>query len=178
MCYNLVIGKKHSKMYNKIKVEMGGIVLIITKEEMIKKYASNEFEKNYIAELGDEVYEQVADTIDFMEGDGNYENISFNEILEQALVVCVHTYDFVTFNLIEEKLPNASYTVLHYKEAKSDWDIKMDNKGDVSVAISMSDEHYIIMSLLETLEELTDYMFEQGVANNVTFVNNTTGATY
>lgn len=149
-----------------------------TREEMIEKYATNKFEKSYIQNLGEDAFNQTSEVINFMEGDWETDEMSFQTILEQSLTDCVMVYDFITQDMLEERFPNVNYTVLHSNEANSDWSINQDNEGCISVKINMSNEHYTIMSLLGTLDELENYICDNLPLSSVVFVNNIDGTAY
>jgi hypothetical protein len=144
------------------------MINVIERDEMLKKYASNEFEKEYIYKLSEEVYEQVADVIEFMESEGD---VTFPSILEQAMVACVHYYDFETLNIIESRFPQVDYIMLQYKASGSDWFNEQDEEGNVTLTIKMLPEQHMIMTLLNTLEGLVNYIYEEGVADKVVIIN-------
>jgi hypothetical protein len=137
----------------------------IKREEMVKLYASNERQENYIYNLSGEVYEQIADVIDFLD------DVTFQDILDQAMVVCIHTCDFETKNLIESRFPQVQYTMLHYKASESDYFIEQDEEGYVTLTIKMLPEQHMIMSLLNTLDELINYIESECVADKVVIAN-------
>ncbi|MET3505547.1 hypothetical protein [Halalkalibacter oceani] len=135
---------------------------LMSREEMIQKYARNNFEENYIYNLSDGVYEQVADVIGFLEIDK--EKVTFNDILEQAMVACIHTFDFRTKDIIEQRFPEVEYTMMHYKASGSVYYIEMNDEGHVKFEIEMLPEQHMIMTLIDTLDDFENYFYEQGVA--------------
>ncbi|MFO1442844.1 hypothetical protein KDN24_06400 [Bacillus sp. Bva_UNVM-123] len=136
---------------------------LMSREEMIKKYANGEREENYIYNLSDEVYEQVADAIEFMEGDQN--TVTFMDIMEQAMVTCIHKFDFRTKDMIEFRFPKVNYEMMHFSSSNCDYEIEKDSEGYVVFKISMTPEQHMIMTLLDTLEDFEEYFYTEAIAD-------------
>ena len=141
---------------------------LMTREEMIKKYATNEHEVNYINNLSNEVYEQVAVLIEFIEG--VREEVTFKNILEQTMTVCVHTFDFKTNDIIRERFPKVVYHMLQVRSSGSEYNIEMDSNGHVKFNITITAEQHMIMTLLGTWERLEEYFYTEGVANEFNLI--------
>ncbi|AZV43676.1 hypothetical protein BAOM_3067 [Peribacillus asahii] len=135
-------------------------------DEMVKKYATSDVQEEYIYNLGSEVFEEVYETIEYME---NHENkkVTYEDVLEQALVYCIVNFDYNTRYKVEELSKLVSYTLLHEVASDSEFSIEQDEFGNTTVNIKMKDENFVVMSLVGTLEELKDFMREQGVAYNI-----------
>lgn len=141
---------------------------LISREEMVKKYVTNEHEKNYIYNLSDEVYEQVADVIDYLEGDRD--EVTFKDVLGQAMITCVHKFDFKTNNIIEFRFPKVKYEMMHHGKSNCEFSIEMDNEGYVKFDIKMTPEQHMIMTLLGTLEEFEEYFYTESIADKFTLI--------
>ena len=136
------------------------IMAYMTKEEIIREYATNQHEKEYISNLNDFPLDSIQTAILYGE-----EPFTLQRGMTAILTDHLFYYDFQTRDRVEEQHGEDIYTLVH--DTKADWDISMDDSGDVSATISMSKEHYIIMSMLGTLEDMMDAIINNGVANYI-----------
>ena len=133
----------------------------LTKEDMIKELATNECQAAYISELNENfVFEMVSNTMSFID------QPTFQDVLDQALDIVIVNYDYKTEELTDKQMPSTGlYNLLHF--GKGNWNITMNNVGYVTATISMPNEHYIIMQLLGTLDEMINAIYDYSVADEI-----------
>lgn len=139
-----------------------------TKESLIEKIATNEYEIEYINDLSDEVFELIADVIEYND---QHEILSFKDIQTHAMMVSVMRYDFITKERLKERFPNEEYEYLHLKEMSNEWEIYRAVNDDTSMKIVMADQHFYTMERVGTILGLSHYVKFNNVAGWITVID-------
>lgn len=139
-----------------------------TKESLIEKIATNEYEIEYIKDLSNEVFDLVADVIEFND---QHETVSFKDIQTHAMMVSVMRYDFITREKLKKLFPNEEYEYLHLKEMSNEWEIYRAVNDDTSMIIVMADQHFYTMDRVGTILGLSHYVKYNNVAGWITVVD-------
>lgn len=130
---------------------------------------TNDFQIDFIECLGIEVLEEVADVVHSCEFQFK-EEVNFNLILEQSMVYAIHSTDFNAEYKIEIKCPNANYIALHQKASNSNYWIEMDDRY-CTLNINLTNEHYIILKLTDSIAHLCDIVFDNSIADKIKLVD-------
>ena len=139
-----------------------GIIIMayMNREEIIREYATNQHEEEYISNLDEFPLDSLKTIIEYGE-----ESFTLQKGMTAILTDHLFYYDFQTRDKIEQQYGEDVYTLVH--DTNADWYISMDDSGSVSATISMSKEHYIIMSMLGTLEDMMGAIINNGVADYI-----------
>lgn len=138
-----------------------------TKEYLIDNIAKDDYEREYINNLTDEIFNQIVEAIEHNEK----ESVTFKDIQEYGMILSVMKYDFITREKLKKRYPNEEYADFHLKEMSSKWEIYRNVNDDTSMKIVMADQHFYNMERFGTDLDLSAYVKFNYVADWFTIVD-------
>ncbi|MCL1696298.1 hypothetical protein [Lysinibacillus sp. BPa_S21] len=141
--------------------------MLYTKEYLIEKTATNEYEIEYINNLTDEIFNQIVEAIEYNEK----ESVTFKDIQEYGMILSVMRYDFITREKLKKRYPNEEYADFHLKEMTNEWEIYRNVNDETTMKIVMADQHFYTMSRFGTGLDLSSYVKFNYVADWFTIVD-------
>lgn len=132
--------------------------------KLVNEFAKTEVEQDYILDLGNEALEQVEMFY------SNKDVSNFQDILDIALTSTIHYWDLETETLMKKNYPDVDYSLIR-ANPKSDWKIEQTEDGKFIAKIGILPDQFEIMSLLNTLRNMCEHIFEDNIANEIIIYN-------